>query len=94
MSAYFIVGITVTDPEDYKNYAGQTMASVEKAGGRFLAKGGAQEILEGSGPERHVIIEFPTREMAMDWYNSAEYRALMPIALRASQRDFVLVEGI
>ena len=52
MPAYVIAGINVTDPDDYINYASQTVESAEKAGGRFLVKGGEQHILEGAVPGR------------------------------------------
>ena len=94
MAAYIIARITVTDPEDYQAYASQTVALAEKAGGRFLVKGGAQSFVEGEGPERHVLIEFPSRDMALAWYNSPEYQEILPIALRSSQRDIVVVEGV
>ncbi|NHX27445.1 DUF1330 domain-containing protein, partial [Escherichia coli] len=57
-------------------------------------KGGAQSIVEGQGPDRHLLIEFPNREQAMAWYNSPEYREILPVALRSSDRDLVIVEGI
>jgi uncharacterized protein (DUF1330 family) len=94
MSAYFIGRITVTDPEGYQTYARQTVALAEAFGGRFLVKGGAQTLLEGDAPERHVIIEFPDRKTALDWYNSDEYRCILPQALSASHRDIVIVDGI
>ncbi|SLN11916.1 hypothetical protein PEL8287_00294 [Roseovarius litorisediminis] len=94
MSAYIIARINVTDPEDYKTYASQTVALAEKAGGRFLAKGGAQTQLEGNCPDRHVIIEFPDHETALAWYNSDAYRRILPIALSSSERDIVVVDGI
>lgn len=94
MPAYIIARITVTDPDDYASYAGQTVALAEKAGGRFLVKGGAQTFVEGSGPDRHVIIEFPDRGTALAWYNSDDYRAILPVALRSSKRDLVIVDGI
>lgn len=94
MSAYLIGRITVTDPEDYKAYASQTVALAEKFGGRFLVKGGAQEVLEGHGPDRHVIIEFPDRDTALKWYNSDAYQRILPIALSSSERDIVIVDGI
>ncbi|MDP5334457.1 MAG: DUF1330 domain-containing protein, partial [Paracoccaceae bacterium] len=37
---------------------------------------------------------FPTREQALAWYNSPEYQAILPIALRSSRRDLVIVDGI
>ena len=94
MSAYIIARINVTDPEDYKAYANQTVALAEKAGGRFLVKGGVQTQLEGNSPDRHVIIEFPDHETALAWYNSDAYRRILPIALSSSERDIVVVDGI
>ncbi|MDX5402129.1 MAG: DUF1330 domain-containing protein [Rhodobacterales bacterium] len=94
MTAYIIARIEVTDLEDYKTYASQTVAQAEKAGGTFLVKGGPMTQVEGSGPDRHVVISFPTREQALEWYHSPEYQAILPIALRSSKRDLVIVDGI
>ncbi|EAU43482.1 hypothetical protein R2601_23353 [Salipiger bermudensis HTCC2601] len=89
-----IARIDVTDPEEYAIYAGQTVALAEKFGGRFLVKGGPQEVIEGEAPSRHVIVEFPSRAAAERWFNSPEYQRILPIALRASTRDVVIVEGV
>lgn len=94
MPAYLIARIIVEDPQVYKAYASQTVALAEKMGGRFLVKGGPQTQLEGNSPERHVIIEFPDRQRALDWYNSDDYRRILPIALSSSSRDIVIVDGI
>lgn len=94
MAAYIIARINVTDPQEYMKYASQTVALAEKAGGKFLVKGGDQTYAEGNGPDRHVLIEFPTKDMALAWYNSAEYQEILPIALRSSTRDIVVVEGV
>ncbi|WP_294613565.1 DUF1330 domain-containing protein [Roseovarius sp.] len=94
MSAYIIARINVTDAEDYQSYASQTVALAEKFGGRFLAKGGPQTQLEGNSPDRHVIIEFPDRETALNWYNSDAYRQILPIAISSSERDIVVVDGV
>lgn len=93
MTAYLIARINVTDPEEYQAYASQTVALAEKFGGRFLVKGGGQTQLEGNSPDRHVIIEFPDRDTALDWYNSDAYRRILPIALNSSERDIVVVDG-
>ncbi|WP_370159628.1 DUF1330 domain-containing protein [Salipiger bermudensis] len=70
------------------------MALAEWFGGRFLVKGGPQEVIEGEAPSRHVIVEFPSRAAAERWFNSPEYQRILPIALRASTRDVVIVEGV
>jgi uncharacterized protein (DUF1330 family) len=94
MPAYIIGRIEVTDPETYQTYASQTVALAEAAGGRFLVKGGPITRLEGEGPARHVVIEFPDRAAAEAWYRSDAYQAIVPIALRASRRDLVIVDGV
>ncbi|MEM8774797.1 MAG: DUF1330 domain-containing protein [Pseudomonadota bacterium] len=94
MTAYVIARITVTDPNDYQNYASQTVALAEKAGGRFLVKGGHQTQVEGNSRERHVLIEFPDHETALNWYNSPEYQRILPIATSSSERDIVIVDGM
>ncbi len=94
MPAYIIARVEVTDPEEYQKYASQTVALAEKSGGRFLVKGGSMTQLEGDGPARHVVIEFPDRATAEAWYASDAYQAILPIALRSSRRDLVIVEGV
>lgn len=94
MAAYIIAQVQVADAEGYVEYASQTVAIAEKFGGNFLAKGGACEWLEGSGSDRNVIIEFPDVAAAKQFYTSAEYQAILPIAKRHSSRDMVLVEGV
>jgi uncharacterized protein (DUF1330 family) len=94
MAAYMIARIEVTEPDDYATYARQTASLAERFGGRFLVKGGPMTQLEGEGPSRHVVVEFPDRASAEAWYASAEYQAILPIALRASRRDLVIVEGV
>ena len=94
MAAYAIAQIVVHNPEEYMKYASQTVASAEKFGGRFLAKGGRAEWIEGSGSDRNVIVEFESIEAAKAWYNSDEYQAILPIALANSTRTMELVEGV
>ena len=64
MSAYVIGRITITDPRNYAVLAEQTEALARQFGGRFLVKGGAQTVIEGNSPDRHVIIEFSDRAAA------------------------------
>ena len=93
MSAYIIARIDVTDLAGYVEYASQTVAIAESFGGKFLVKAGAFEQIEGSGPDRHVVIEMPDVATAKKFYNSDVYQAILPIALKNSNRDLVIVEG-
>ena len=93
MPAYLIARITVTDPAAYVAYSSKTAALAAEFGGRFLVKGGPATWVEGSGPDRHVVVEFPDRAAAEAWYASPQYQAILPIAQAASQRELVIVDG-
>jgi len=95
MSAYVIVNVKVHDPEIYKEYARLSPNSISAHGGRYLARAGKSEVLEGSIPaNRMVVLEFPSYERASEWWNSEMYR--MPKALRqsASEASMILVDGV
>ena len=95
MSAYVIANVKVVDPDKYKEYVKQSPISIAAHGGRFLARAGKSEVLEGdAAANRVVILEFPSYERAREWWNSEMYR--LPKALRqsASEASFVLVDGV
>ncbi|WP_417321009.1 DUF1330 domain-containing protein [Emcibacter sp.] len=90
MSAYIIGSLIVKDWDWYREYRNVTEPLVAKHGGRYLVKGGNPETVEGSAPQAHavVMIEFPDRQSAMNWYNDPEY--VLMIDLR--QKSNVLTE--
>jgi uncharacterized protein (DUF1330 family) len=95
MPAYVIVNVRVTDPELYREYTAATPASIARFGGRFLVRGGAVEVREGSwSPERVVVVEFRDGGAARAWYESDEYQALLAIRKRAAESELVFVEGV
>jgi uncharacterized protein (DUF1330 family) len=93
MAAYIIGEIEVTNPAAYEDYRKQVLAVVEKYGGRFIARGGKAETLEGTPAKRVVVLEFPSFEQAQKWYRSPEYAPLIALRQRASRGRLVLVEG-
>jgi uncharacterized protein (DUF1330 family) len=93
--AYVIVDIDVTDPERYAAYRALAGPAVEAAGGRFLARGGATEVLEGDRvPHRTVILEFPDMQTARAWYDSPAYVEARHAREGAGVGSFVAVEGV
>jgi uncharacterized protein (DUF1330 family) len=94
MAAYVIGEIDVTDPAAYDEYRKQVLATVQKYGGRFLARGGRAEALEGAPPSRRVVaLEFPSYERALEWYRSTEYAPLIKLRQSASRGRLLLIEG-
>lgn len=92
--AYVIVDMEVRDPVAYEEYRRLSGPAVEAAGGRFLARGGATEVLEGDRvPNRTVLLEFPDADAARAWYDSDLYRAARAARAGCATGSFVLVEG-
>ena len=95
MPAYVIVNSAPKDPERMAEYLKGAPATVEQYGGRYLARGGQFECLEGAWtPTRLTLLEFPSLEDAKRWHASAEYRPLKELRQSAADADFVVVEGI
>ena len=95
MSAYVIVDITVTDPQGYEEYKRLAPAAVALYGGKYLARGGNCETLEGDWqPQRLVILEFENMEKAKAWLNSAEYQPACALRHRYARSKMVVVEGV
>ena len=95
MPAFVIVEIEVRDPEAYESYKSLVPASVEAYGGRFIARGGTTESLEGEwAPERIVVLEFPSLERARQWWASPEYSDAKAIRMRSARTRMIATEGI
>lgn len=94
MSAYVIVDIEVTDPQGYQEYVKLAPATVQLYGGRYLARGGHNETLEGDWQaKRLVILEFESLERAKAWLNSPEYAPARALRHKYARTNMVVVEG-
>ena len=96
MAAYVIAQVTVNDPVRYADYRAMVPASLEAYGGKFVARGGKTEVLEGEYdlPERFVIMEFPSVERAKEWWSSEEYREAKELRQAISNGVLIVTEGI
>ena len=95
MTAYVIVDINVTDPETYEGYKQLAAPTVELYGGKYIARGGRTETLEGNwSPTRLVILQFDSIEQAKSWLNSPEYREVKKIRHQTATSNMVVIQGI
>jgi uncharacterized protein (DUF1330 family) len=95
MKAYCVVYEQIHDPAVFEQYRGQVLPTIEAYGGHFIARGGEVTVLEGDLQiERAVILEFPSRQQALDWYHSPAYQALLPLRLRSTTCQFVVLDGV
>ena len=95
MSAYVIVDIDVINPEEYQEYAKLAPASIAAYGGKYLARGGRTEVLEGNWtPKRLVILEFESVEKAKAWLESPEYQPARQMRHRTATSNMVVIAGV
>jgi uncharacterized protein (DUF1330 family) len=95
MTAYIILDIQVNDPVRYAEYKDLAAPTVAQYGGRYIARGGKAENLEGDwSPLRIVILEFESVEQARKWLDSPEYRPAMELRHQTAVTRSILVEGV
>ena len=95
MPAYLISNIEITDPAAYEEYRKLVGPVLRKFGGKFLARGGKIDSLEGDWkPGRVVIVEFESMEMARAFSDSPEYAPAKAARHRASVSSVLVVDGV
>lgn len=94
MLAYVINDMEITDPVMFEEYKKLSPATVALYGGRFLARGGRIEALEGNwSPKRVVILEFPSMAQAQAWSDSPEYAPAKRLRQLSAKSNMVVIEG-
>jgi uncharacterized protein (DUF1330 family) len=95
MPAYVAVQVVINDPVTYERYKKLTPGSLTNYGGRFLARGGMTETLEGTwSPSRFVLLEFPSVERARAWWSSPEYAPAKALRQSSASTEMLLIEGV
>jgi Uncharacterized conserved protein len=94
MTAYIISRVSISDQPAMTGYMADAPASVFAYGGEYLVRTGDITAIEGEAScERVVVVKFPSKEQALAWYNSEEYRALRDIRWKSADAHIILVPG-
>lgn len=95
MAYYFIVNATVTDRDKFDEYQRAVRPTLAGQDVKVLVSTFDAETVEGTscGP-RAVIIEAPTREAFMAWYESDAYQGVIGLRLAASEGFAILAKGL
>ena len=95
MPAYIIAEIDVQNPQDYEEYKKMVPSTITAYGGRYIARGGKTEILEGNwSPKRIALLEFESVERAKEWLNSELYAPAKKIRHASAKTNMIVIEGI
>ena len=95
MKGYLIANVSVEDAVAYEGYRSRTQAIIEQYGGRFLVRGGEVDVREGNPCiSRLIVLEFPSVEAAHTFYDSPEYRVILPIRTDNATSTLFIVSGV
>jgi uncharacterized protein (DUF1330 family) len=95
MAAYLLAEINVTDPAGFEAYRRDVPNLIARFGGRYLARGGAAEVLEGDRPlKRTVLLEFPDMATLRAFYGSSQYQPLLAMRQASSQSEVLIFDGV
>ena len=95
MSAYVIADITVNDPERYDEYKKLAPPAIAAYGGKYLARGGKSEKLEGNWEhDRIIILEFESLETAKKFIHSPEYSEARALRHKTASSNMIVVEAL
>jgi uncharacterized protein (DUF1330 family) len=75
-------------------YMREIDATLEPFGGEFIVHGGHVEAMEGQWDGALVIIRFPDRASALQWYESADYQRILPLRVHNSRSMAAIVDGV
>ncbi len=93
MGALALVQVDIHDNDLYDSYKKLTPATVAAYGGKFLVRGAEVQVLEGEwNHDRLVILEFPDKDSALNWYYSKEYEEARMIRQKAAKTKFFILE--
>ena len=94
MPAYVIVDIDVKDRDGFSRYVQEVAPMLARWGARYLVRGGEVEVLEGEWDHHTVVIlEFPSRVAAEEFYESEEYAPLLKLRLDSTNSMLAILEG-
>jgi uncharacterized protein (DUF1330 family) len=81
------------DPSELQAYSQKVGKTLSGHPVKVLAAYGRQKVVEGPEVEGVVILEFPSVDAAMAWYDSPAYREVREHRFRGAEYRAVIVEG-
>lgn len=95
MSAYVIFDVDIRDPARYQEFMAGVKPALEKAGAKYLARGGEHKVYEGDWqPRRIVLLEFPSVAAWEAFYTGPTYQGLKSVRDACSSARLVSVTGL
>jgi len=94
MPAYYIISYDVIDQKGYEHYASEVARLLPSYGASVMFSDSQATTIEGVHSQVHAIVVFPSRESALECYQSEKYQEIKKIRLKSVENSrFVLAVG-
>lgn len=85
MRGYVIANYTIHDREKYDSYPPAVWPTIARYGGKVLVADHQASVREGAPEKVIVILEFPSADVARQWYDSPEYREVKDLRISTTE---------
>lgn len=95
MAYYSVLAVTPSSEDWIPDYLPVANALVAKHGGKYLARTASHEQVEGAETPAalRIILEWPTRDAAMNFMNDSEYAPHLDARSAGSESFHFVIEG-
>jgi len=94
-NGYWIVqGGEIKDQAAFEEYGKLWQPVAKKFGAEMIAHSETADVVEGRGPQRIVVIKFPSFKHATEAYHSPEYSKAAHFGRLAGERSVTVLPGI
>lgn len=90
---WLIIGTEITDEVAQKDYGEVWKPIAAKYGARVNQLATPPLLLEARDARRVIVVEFPSYEIARACYDDREYQEARLLALKASKRELLIIQG-
>ncbi|MFT7185779.1 MAG: hypothetical protein ACI84K_001162 [Pseudohongiellaceae bacterium] len=91
MTALIIVDLTPINTDLLSAYSAEASKTLLPYEGEFIAKGPIEKLHGKLEFTTKVVIQFPDRDKAINWYNSKAYQEIIPLRDRGMVSQFHLI---
>ena len=94
MSKGFWLGSTTVTNPAFAEYVDAFQSWIDSVGGSVFAKDIDGQTVEGNGGKLSVIIEFPSKQAAIDAYKSSEYQEISKLRwANSTDTNITIMDG-
>ena len=93
-SGFWLLTTTVKKKAAFKEYVQEFKPWLKSVGGSLVMKDSDPQIVEGRGGGLSVVISFPSKQAAIDAYNSTEYQELTKKRWASTKKTNLIIMGL